>query len=50
MPNKTIVLTDEEIDRLIEKLDYFGDDNDAMHLKTKILRQQLHNPADVDTI
>jgi len=45
-PTKQILLTDEEIDRLLEKLSMLRDDPDAQFLAGRIYQQQIHNPSD----
>lgn len=45
-PIRAIYLTDEEIDRLLEKLDILRNDPDARYLQERIYLQQIYNPSD----
>ena len=44
---RQISLTDEEIDRLLEKLDMLRGDADAQFLAGRIYQQQISNPSDI---
>jgi hypothetical protein len=45
-PVRLIVLTDEQIDRLLEKLDILHNDPDVKVLQQLIYSQQIYSPAD----
>lgn len=46
---RQILLTEEEIDRLLEKLDILRGDPDAHYLAAKIYSQQTYSPSDIQT-